>query len=40
MSAGTAIAVKAGTEGTNTAAEAAIRAVWAAGVARPRLMIY
>lgn len=40
MAAGTAIAVRAGTEGTNTAAEACIRAVWAAGIARPRLMIY
>jgi hypothetical protein len=40
MSAGTAIAVKAGSDMTNTAAEAAIRAVWAAGVAKPRLMIY
>jgi hypothetical protein len=40
MSAGTAIAVKAGSDMTNTAAEAAIRAVWAAGIAKPRLMIY
>jgi hypothetical protein len=40
MSAGTAIAVKAGSDMTNTAAEAAIRAVWAAGQTRPRLMIY
>jgi hypothetical protein len=40
MAAGTSIAVKAGSESTNTAAEAAIRAVWAAAAARPRLMIY
>lgn len=40
MTAGTAIAVKAGSDMTNTAAEAAIRAVWAAASARPRLMIY
>lgn len=40
MSAGTAIAVKADAERTNTAAEAAIRAVWAAAAARPRLAIY
>jgi hypothetical protein len=40
MSAGTAIAVKAGSDVTNAAAEAAIRAVWAAGIAKPRLMIY
>jgi hypothetical protein len=40
MTSGTAIAVKAGNESTNTAAEAAIRAVWAAASARPRLMIY
>ncbi len=40
MTSGTAIAVKAGNESTNTAAEAAIRAVWAAGERRPRLMIY
>lgn len=40
MSAGTAIAVKADAERTNTAAEAAIRAVWAAASARPRLMVY
>lgn len=40
MAAGTSIAVKADAERTNTAAEAAIRAVWAAASARPRLMIY
>lgn len=40
MTAGTTIAVKAGPEMTNTAAEAAIRAVWAAAAPRPRLSIY
>lgn len=40
MSAGTAIAVKADAERTNCAAEAAIRAVWAVGVPKPRLMVY
>jgi hypothetical protein len=39
MSAGTAIAVKAGAEMTNTAAEAAIRAVWLAATPQPRPMI-
>lgn len=39
MAAGTAIAVKAGTDMTNTAAEAAIRAVWMAAIPQPRPMI-
>lgn len=40
MSAGTAIAVKAGPGMTNSAAEAAIRAVWKAADAQPRGAIY
>lgn len=40
MAAGTAIAVKASAEMTNTAAEAAIRAVWAAAIPQPRPAIY
>lgn len=40
MTAGTAIAVKAGSDMTNTAAEAAIRAVWKAAEATPRPMVY
>jgi hypothetical protein len=40
MAAGTAIAVKAGSDMTNTAAEAAIRAVWAAATPQPRPFIY
>lgn len=40
MSGGTAIAVKAGSDMTNTAAEAAIRAVWKAPVSQPKPMVY
>jgi len=40
MTAGTAIAVKAGADMTNAAAEAAIRAVWLAAAPQPRPMVY